>query len=157
MKTHTAFEWQRLNLEDETSPMALRLQADDLMTYCLKLNRFATSFDGLVYIARVMKPLAKAAQMRICIIGDFTEFQQTVRLHPTNAALGLSGNTKLLHTRYCKLDVGGRGESMIVEGMEPGRSGRWLGCFLSEPQDMLHLGTESSCTPPSPESIVAGP
>ena len=29
------------------------------------------------------------------------------------------------------------------EGRKPGRSGRWLECCLSEPQDMLHPGTDS--------------
>ena len=31
-----------------------------------------------------------------------------------------------------------------VEGRKQGRSGRWLECCLSEPQDMLHPGTDSS-------------
>ena len=79
------------------------------MAYCLKLDKFAISFDGALYIARVLKPLAKAAQMRVRIIGECTEFQPTVHLHLTNAALELSGNTKLLHTKYCKLDKEGIG------------------------------------------------
>ena len=34
------------------------------------------------------------------------------------------------------------------EGTKPGRSGRWLECFLSEPRDMVHPGPDSSdgCT-----------
>ena len=31
-----------------------------------------------------------------------------------------------------------------MEGRKPGRSGRWLGCCLSEPRDMVHPGPDSS-------------
>merc|ERR1712166_243539 len=52
---------------------------------------------------------------------------------------------KHVTSERCRQSVAGVSR---CEGTKPGRRGRWLECFLSEPRDMVHPGPDSSdgCT-----------